>query len=138
MQALTVSSLWLRVLKRVYALSPSFKEFSLNHQQGPLSHVPSAQPHELQAALRQFSAWLSALDIIHSPRLSRLTVPRLEAQVHHAALERVAQAYQHLAEAVRKPDNKYEASSTLLGSERPFGQVHLLRQIFGLEERESE
>jgi hypothetical protein len=35
---------------------------------------------------------------------------------------------------VRKPENRYEAASMLLGSERPFGQVHLLWQIFGLEE----
>ncbi|KAJ7919033.1 oligomeric complex COG6-domain-containing protein [Mycena leptocephala] len=35
---------------------------------------------------------------------------------------------------VKKPENKYEAASTLLGSERPFGQVNLLWQIFGLEE----
>ena len=41
-----------------------------------------------------------------------------------------------ICEEVKKPENKYEASSTLLGSERPFGQVHLLWQIFGLEEDE--
>ena len=34
---------------------------------------------------------------------------------------------------VKKPENKYEAAATLLGSERPFGQVHLLWKIFGLE-----
>ena len=39
-----------------------------------------------------------------------------------------------ICEEVKKPVNKYEAASTLLGSERPFGQVHLLWQIFGLEE----
>ena len=39
-----------------------------------------------------------------------------------------------VCEEVKKPENKYEAASTLLGSERPFGQVHLLWQIFGLEE----
>ena len=41
-----------------------------------------------------------------------------------------------VCEEVKKPENKYEAASTLLGSERPFGQVHLLWQIFGLEEEE--
>ena len=41
-----------------------------------------------------------------------------------------------ICEEVKKPENKYEAASTLLGSERPFGQVHLLWQIFGLEEEE--
>jgi conserved oligomeric Golgi complex subunit 6 len=43
-----------------------------------------------------------------------------------------------ICEKVKKPENKYEAASTLLGSERPFGQVHLLWQIFGLEEEEVE
>ena len=33
---------------------------------------------------------------------------------------------------MKKPGNKY--ASFLLGSERPFGQVHLFGQIFGLEE----
>ena len=41
-----------------------------------------------------------------------------------------------ICEEIKKPENKYEAASTLLGSERPFGQVHLLWQIFGLEEEE--
>ena len=39
-----------------------------------------------------------------------------------------------ICEELKKPGNKYEAASTLLGSERPFGQVHLLWPIFGLEE----
>ena len=39
-------------------------------------------------------------------------------------------------EEVRKPENKYEAGATLLASERPFGQVHLLWQIFGIEEKD--
>ena len=38
---------------------------------------------------------------------------------------------------VKKPENKYEAGATLLGSERPFGQVHLLWKIFGLEGEEN-
>ncbi|TFY57091.1 hypothetical protein EVJ58_g7236 [Rhodofomes roseus] len=33
-----------------------------------------------------------------------------------------------------RPENRYEAAATLLGSERPFGQVHLLWQIFGLQD----
>ena len=41
-----------------------------------------------------------------------------------------------ICEEVKKPENKYEAASTLLGGERPFGQVHLLWQIFGLDEEE--
>jgi hypothetical protein len=39
---------------------------------------------------------------------------------------------------VKKSENKYEAAATLLGSERPFGQVHLLWKIFGLEGEENE
>jgi hypothetical protein len=46
----------------------------------------------------------------------------------------MGRAYQLVCEEVKKPENRYEAASTLLGSERPFGQVHLLWQIFGLEE----
>jgi hypothetical protein len=41
-----------------------------------------------------------------------------------------------ICEEVKKPESKYEVASTLLVSERPFGQVHLLWQIFGLEEEE--
>ncbi|KAJ7593358.1 oligomeric complex COG6 [Mycena floridula] len=99
----------------------------------PLSHVPSAQPHELQASLRQFSSWLSGQDVVESARLSRLTAQKLHIQVHHAGLARMARAYGKICDAVRKPENKYEAASTLLGSERPFGQVNLLWQIFGVE-----
>jgi hypothetical protein len=50
----------------------------------------------------------------------------------------MGRAYQLICEEVRKPENRYEAASTLLGSERPFGQVHLLWQIFGLEDDEPE
>lgn len=59
---------------------------------------------------------------------------QLHTRVHHAALERLAKSYERLCEEVRKPNNKYEAASTLLGSERPFGQTRLLWQIFGLQE----
>ncbi|KAF8065376.1 oligomeric Golgi complex subunit 6 [Lyophyllum atratum] len=109
-------------------------ETCTHRQTDPLSRVPSMQPAELQVALRNFSLWLSSLDVVQSPRLSHLTVQRLHNQVHQAALERMARAYRLICEEVKKPQNKYEAASTLLGSERPFGQIHLLRQIFGLEE----
>jgi len=39
---------------------------------------------------------------------------------------------------VRHPRARYEAGSVLLGRERPFGQVALLWQIFGLEEDEEQ
>ena len=70
---------------------------------------------------------------MHSARLAQLTMQRYHTQIHQAALERVARAYRIICEHVRNPENKYEAASTLLGGEKPFGQVHLLWQIFGLE-----
>ncbi|KAF8329058.1 oligomeric Golgi complex subunit 6 [Amanita rubescens] len=104
-----------------------------HHHQEPLSHVPGMQPSDLQKALRHFSMWLSGPEVVHSSRLAQLTVQRYHAQIHQAALERVVRAYRTICEHVRSSENKYEAASTLLGSERPFGQVHLLWQIFGLE-----
>ncbi|RDX56370.1 oligomeric complex COG6 [Lentinus brumalis] len=101
----------------------------------PLSHVAAAEPAALQAALHRFSEWLSGEGVVHSPRLSSLTVRSLHTRVHHAALERLAHTYERICEEVKKPENKYEAAATLLGSERPFGQVRLLWQIFGLQEQ---
>ncbi|KAF9819733.1 hypothetical protein IEO21_01824 [Rhodonia placenta] len=98
----------------------------------PLSHLPAAQPLRLQSALRSFSRWLSGPGVVDSPRLSQLTVQSLATRVHQAVLQQIAGAYQRLCEEMRRPDNRYEAAATLLGSERPFGQVHLLYQIFGL------
>src|SRR4051812_13350295 len=92
------------------------------------------QPVDLQRALRQFSIWLSGLEVVQSPRLAQLTVQKLHNKIHQDALIRLARAYRMICEEVKKPENRYEAASTLLGSERPFGQIHLLRQIFGLEE----
>ena len=71
---------------------------------------------------------------MRSGRLSHLTLQRYHAKIHQAALERVARAYKSICEHVKSPENRYEAAATLLGSERPFGQVHLLYHIFGLEE----
>ncbi|KAJ6519432.1 oligomeric Golgi complex subunit 6 [Mycena sanguinolenta] len=99
----------------------------------PMSRIPATQPAQLQTALRNFSLWLSGLEVVQSPRLSQLTAQRLHIKIHQAALERMARSYQLICEQVKKPENKYEAASTLLGSERPFGQVNLLWQIFGLE-----
>lgn len=97
-----------------------------------MSHLPAAQPLRLQSALRSFSRWLSGPGVVDSPRLSQLTVQSLATRVHQAVLQQIAGAYQRLCEEMRRPDNRYEAAATLLGSERPFGQVHLLYQIFGL------
>lgn len=102
--------------------------------QEPMSRIPAALPAQLQTALHNFSLWLSGLEVVQSPRLSQLTAQRLHIKIHQAALERMARSYQLICEQVKKPENKYEAASTLLGSERPFGQVNLLWQIFGLEE----
>ncbi|KAJ6626835.1 oligomeric complex COG6 [Mycena sp. CBHHK59/15] len=99
----------------------------------PLSYIPATLPAQLQSALHNFSLWLSGLEVVQSPRLSQLTAQRLHIKIHHAGLERMARSYQMICEQVKKPQNKYEAASTLLGSERPFGQVNLLCQIFGLE-----
>ncbi|KAJ7770875.1 oligomeric Golgi complex subunit 6 [Mycena maculata] len=109
-------------------------ETCLKHDGGePMSRIPATLPTILQTALRNFSLWLSGLEVVQSPRLSQLTAQRLHIKIHQAALERMARSYQVICEQVKKPENKYEAASTLLGSERPFGQVNLLWQIFGLE-----
>lgn len=92
------------------------------------------RPAELQGTLRNFSLWLSSPDVVQTPRLSQLTVQSLHIKIHQTALERLARAYSLICEEVKRPENKYEAASTLLGSERPFGQIHLLRQILGIDE----
>ena len=117
------------------SIRPSHFDDYLSTQE-PLSRIPATQPPQLLASLQKFSAWLSGLEVVQSPRLAHLTHQRLHSQIHHAALARLARTYGRLCDEVRKPENKYEAASTLLGTERPFGQVHLLWQIFGLEEDE--
>ncbi|KAJ3994990.1 oligomeric complex COG6 [Lentinula boryana] len=105
----------------------------------PLSHIPGIQPFQLQSALTTYSRWLStSTEVVSSssPRLSRLTLQRLHTQIHHAALGRMAKAYGMICEKVRRKENRYEAAATLLGTERPFGQVGLLWQIFGLKEED--
>jgi len=104
----------------------------------PLSYITATQPTQLLVSLHKFSLWLSGDEVVQSPRLALLTHQRLHSQIHHAALARLAKTYERLCEEVKKPENKYEAASTLLGSERPFGQAHLLWQIFGLQDGEIE
>ncbi|KAJ7225913.1 oligomeric complex COG6 [Mycena pura] len=99
----------------------------------PMSRIPATLPTQLQTALHNFSVWLSGLEVVQSQRLALLTAQRLHMQIHQAALRRMARSYQLICEQVKKPENRYEAAATLLGSERPFGQVNLLWQIFGLE-----
>ncbi|KAF8970875.1 hypothetical protein BDZ97DRAFT_1914342 [Flammula alnicola] len=100
--------------------------------------LANTEPADLQRALQHFSMWFSDLEVIHSPRLAQLTVQKLHTQIHQDALACLAKTYRLICEEVKKPANRYEAASTFLGSERPFGQVHLLRQIFGLEDKEGE
>ena len=100
--------------------------------------MPSAETAALQGALHRFSEWLSGPAVVHSPRLAQLAAPGVQARVHQAALSRLAGAYERVCEEVRRAENKYEAGATVLGSERPFGQVHLLWQIFGIEEEAGE
>ena len=71
---------------------------------------------------------------MHSERLAQLTTQSLHTRIHQGALERLAETYRRLCEEVRRPENRYEAAATLLGSERPFGQMHLLTQILGLND----
>lgn len=81
--------------------------------------------------------WLTSNTVDHPPRLAQLAVQSLASRVHRAALARLVKTYLSLCEEVRRPENKYEAATTVLGSERPFGQVHLLWQIFGIEEEDA-
>ncbi|KAJ3755564.1 oligomeric complex COG6 [Lentinula raphanica] len=107
----------------------------------PLSHIPGMQPFQLQSALATFSRWLStSTEVVSSssPRLSRLTLQPLHTRIHHTAMGKVAKTYEMICEKVRRKENRYEAAATLLGTERPFGQVSLLWQIFGLNEVEDE
>ncbi|KIY47000.1 oligomeric complex COG6 [Fistulina hepatica ATCC 64428] len=117
----------------IYPASLICQKYAEGAADEPLSHVPSMQPAELQRALHTFSTWLSGVGVVESPRLGHLVVQKLNQDIHRAALERMARAYKLICEEVRKPANRYEAAATLLGSERPFGQIHLLWQIFGLE-----
>ncbi|KAF7799585.1 hypothetical protein EIP86_010822 [Pleurotus ostreatoroseus] len=104
----------------------------------PLSHLPAASTPRLQAALHKFSVWLTSNTVDHPPRLAQLSVQGLAARIHRAALARLVHTYRWFCAEVRRPENKYEAAATVLGGERPFGQVHLLWQIFGIEEEEEE
>lgn len=90
----------------------------------------------MQASLAKFSLWLSTPDTVCSPRLATLSSAVIAARVHRAASSRLVRAYERLCAEVRAPRARYEAGSVLLGRERPFGQVGLLLQIFGLTEED--
>ena len=95
------------------------------------------QPSVLQSSLRSFAVWLSGADVVHPPRLAALLDQRIADQVHRAALLRLVQAYATICAEVRKPENRYEAANTLLGAQRPFGQLAALRAILGLSGEET-
>lgn len=100
----------------------------------PLSRLPATEPATLQLSLSKFSLWLSTPDTVSSPRLAPLSSAAIAGRVHREALRRLVHAYEKLCEEVKSGKARYEAGSVLLGRERPFGQVGLLWQIFGLEE----
>jgi hypothetical protein len=121
-----------RLARKAYVLFFGFLDLEFTMSQDVLSRHPSTESTRLQLSLQKFSLWLSRPELVHTPRLSGLAAQRLHTQILQAALGRLAQAYETVCVEVRRPENRYEAGSTLLGSERPFGQVHLLWQIFGL------
>ena len=92
------------------------------------------EPCRCARGLPSYGELARRAEVVESPRLAQLAGQRLASEVHRAALRRMAHAYRNLCAAVRRAENKYEAAATLLGSERPFGQVRLLWQIFGLQD----
>jgi hypothetical protein len=106
--------------------------------QEPLARLPPTSAPALSAALAVFAGWLSSPAVLAAPRLAALRGHGLPARVHRAALARLAQAYARLCAAVKDPRSGYEAGATLLGGARPFGQVGMVWQIFGVEEGEGE
>ena len=90
------------------------------------------QPPQLLSALSQFAEWLSSTEVVRSPRLTLLVDQRLGNEIHQKALGRLTGAYERICLEVRRPENRYEAANTLLGNQRPFGQISTLRQILGV------
>lgn len=104
------------------------------NSQIPLSHVPAAAPQEIVSALRAFDTFLSELDVVSSPQLALLTVPRLATLIHRSALKELGNHYEKICVAIKDPKNRYEFASTLLGGQRPFGQMDVLWQVMGVED----
>ncbi|KAI5122053.1 hypothetical protein M0805_006037 [Coniferiporia weirii] len=99
----------------------------------PISHIGVMQPQPLGLVLRAFAAWLSTPDVVQPSRLEPLLDRRLAERVHRAALRALVSAYDRICAEVRKPANRYEAANTILGSQRPFGNLSALRQILGID-----
>ncbi|KZS99108.1 oligomeric complex COG6 [Sistotremastrum niveocremeum HHB9708] len=115
-------------------LSPIIAAIDNHSADTPLSHIPQASSQSLTAAVRQFSTFLSTLDVLSSPRLQLLTAPALPGTIHRRALTKIALAYEKICIQVKRPENKYEFVSTILGSQRPFGQTSTLWQLLGIQE----
>ncbi|VDB94980.1 unnamed protein product [Peniophora sp. CBMAI 1063] len=121
-------------------LAPAIHTLDTKQPTDILSRLPATTPASLSTSLHAFSSWLSdpSQETLHSHRLSHLTAPSLHNRIHRAALLRLGRAYERLCVEVRREGNRYEAANTVLGSERPFGSVGALWQIFGIEEGEEE
>jgi hypothetical protein len=123
---------------------PSVRSYSgdvsprLTPSQEPLARLPPTSASALSAALAVFASWFSSPAVLAALRLAALRGHGLPARVHRAALARLAPAYARLCAAVKDPRSGYEAGATLLGGARPFGQVGMVWQIFGVEEGEGE
>ena len=70
------------------------------------------------------------------PRPAELTLQTLATRIPFAALGRLACTYRWFCDQVKEPETKYETASSILGTERLFGQTYLLWQIFGIEGKE--
>ncbi|GAA5821598.1 hypothetical protein JCM3770_005309 [Rhodotorula araucariae] len=79
----------------------------------PLSSLPAASTSAVLAFQQTFSAFLSTLDPLTSPRLSLLP-PHLATAIHAEALERLSVAYGEVWDAVMRPEEGYEGKETLL------------------------
>ncbi|KAH7102798.1 oligomeric complex COG6 [Auriculariales sp. MPI-PUGE-AT-0066] len=119
---------YLRLLKDS-GLAPVTNALTNSKPDEPLAHNVAASPQNLTTALRAFDRFLGTLDVASSPLLALLSVGHV---VHRGALAHVAQAYERLCEAVRDTNNRYEFASTLLGGQRPFGQMGVLWQVLGI------
>lgn len=96
------------------ALEPAI---SALHDREPgtlLSACDAASVSSLQAAQSRFTAFLSSVDPVSSPRLSLLP-PHLAALVHRSALRRISEAYAELYDAVHDAESGgYERPETIL------------------------
>ncbi|KAF8526040.1 oligomeric complex COG6 [Hysterangium stoloniferum] len=117
-------------------LSPIVDATDKGSESTPLSHLPESSSPEVSNALRKFDSFLSTLDVLSSPSLMLLTVPRLATLIHRLALKRIGLAYGRICDEVKNPQNKYEFATTLLGSQRPFGQMNVLWQVLGVHDIE--